>query len=743
MPPKKSVTWEFEGAASAFVPFDAASSKIVEDLYGKAEGAGTATAAMPSGWKYTFDFDAMTQCNMESKKVRNIRRIGPALVAAASSASAAATAAADPMAPPPPPPSAPAVWTWTDDAGAEKPYDVPTATKLEQEYQKAALVTKGFKCQFKMGSWEYEFNFHSMEQLNLSSKKSRKISRTGGFSLASAIDANFKTATAASEDDEDDEPPAKKSKVTDGGAAGTSSSSAKPMSAGDGGADNGNSGPPKPGHVDEHCGLTGKAHIYRAGSILWQCTLNQTNIGANNNKFYIIQLLESDTASLKTYYVFTRWGRVGVTGQSALDTFMNVDGAKSFYCTKFRDKTKNDWTSVADNTTPFVKHAGKYHLMDIVVSGSAAAAAAVEDEMASLDTLAPSSLPASVQSVMKMIANKADWERTMKDFEYDSKKLPLGQISKKQIKEAFTHLKAIEHELSKAKPNGSKLAEESSMFYTLVPHDTGMSVPPVIRDTDQLKRKMDMLETLSDIEVASGLLKEVKRTGKHPLDSTYASLKCAMEEVPHATPEYTRLVDFVANTHGKTHTAYVLSVQNIFRVSREGESARYEHAFGGLHNKMMLWHGSRTTNFMGILSQGMRIAPPEAPVTGYMFGKGLYFADVATKSANYCHTNPANNVGFLLLCEVALGDMKKFTAAKYMDKPEPPSHSTMGVGKMEPDPAGAVTVDGVVYPMGRMVDTAGLSGASALLYHEYIVYETSQCRMRYLIQVKFNYGAKK
>ncbi len=34
---------------------------------------------------------------------------------------------------------------------------------------------------------------------------------------------------------------------------------------------------------------------------------------------------------------------------------------------------------------------------------------------------------------------------------------------------------------------------------------------------------------------------------------------------------------------------------------------------------------------VGILSKGLLIAPPEAPVTGYMFGKGLYFADMVTK----------------------------------------------------------------------------------------------------------------
>ena len=46
---------------------------------------------------------------------------------------------------------------------------------------------------------------------------------------------------------------------------------------------------------------------------------------------------------------------------------------------------------------------------------------------------------------------------------------------------------------------------------------------------------------------------------------------------------------------------------------------------------MLLWHGSRLTNWVGILSKGLRIAPPEAPVTGYMFGKGVYFADMVSQ----------------------------------------------------------------------------------------------------------------
>ena len=39
----------------------------------------------------------------------------------------------------------------------------------------------------------------------------------------------------------------------------------------------------------------------------WDCMLNQTNIGQNNNKYYVIQLLKSRGGY---YNVWNRWGRV-------------------------------------------------------------------------------------------------------------------------------------------------------------------------------------------------------------------------------------------------------------------------------------------------------------------------------------------------------------------------------------------------------------------------------------------------
>ena len=153
---------------------------------------------------------------------------------------------------------------------------------------------------------------------------------------------------------------------------------------------------------------------------------------------------------------------------------------------------------------------------------------------------------------------------------------------------------------------------------------------------------------------------------------------------------------------------------------------------------MLLWHGSRLTNFVGILSQGLRIAPPEAPVTGYMFGKGVYFADMSSKSANYCFTSPENNTGILILCEVALGNCNEKMHADYLASNLPQGkHSTKGVGRTAPKPSNFQSLDGVIIPMGPGQQT-GIVGCS-LLYNEFIVYKIEQIKIKYLLRTKFNY----
>jgi len=50
---------------------------------------------------------------------------------------------------------------------------------------------------------------------------------------------------------------------------------------------------------------------------------------------------------------------------------------------------------------------------------------------------------------------------------------------------------------------------------------------------------------------------------------------------------------------------------NIFAIERKGEAERISK-WKTVKNKMLLWHGSKLTNFMGLLSKGLKIAPIEA-----------------------------------------------------------------------------------------------------------------------------------
>ena len=65
-----------------------------------------------------------------------------------------------------------------------------------------------------------------------------------------------------------------------------------------------------------------------------------------------------------------------------------------------------------------------------------------------------------------------------------------------------------------------------------------------------------------------------------------------------------------------------------------------------------------------------------------MFGKGIYFADMVSKSANYCLASRINNTGLVLLCEVACGNSNEKFQPDFEAANLPNSmHSTKGMGQ--------------------------------------------------------------
>lgn len=279
-------------------------------------------------------------------------------------------------------------------------------------------------------------------------------------------------------------------------------------------------------------------------------------------------------------------------------------------------------------------------------------------------TLAP-----PVQGLMEMIFNQQFFQATMANLNYDAKKLPLGKLSKATILKAFEKLKDLAALLKDPTLAASRWNETtpvaiehlSNAYYSLIPHDFGRNRPLIINNDDLLKKELELLESLSDMKVATDLMKADKKADHdpvHALDRRFQGLGLdEMTALDHKSSEFDLLEKYLNSTRGSTHNR-TYKVIEIFRIERAGERNRFNDSqFSKVaSDRRLLWHGSRCTNFGGILSQGLRIAPPEAPVSGYMFGKGIYLADMSSKSANYCASYLSNNEGLLLLCEAELGN---------------------------------------------------------------------------------------
>jgi len=135
----------------------------------------------------------------------------------------------------------------------------------------------------------------------------------------------------------------------------------------------------------------------------------------------------------------------------------------------------------------------------------------------------------------------------------------------------------------------------------------------------------------------------------------------------------------------------------------------------------LMFHGSRSVNVSGILREGFRL-PRQlvgVQITGAMFGPGHYTADDWRKSAGYCSLrgsiwaggsgNIRGRHAFMLICDVALGNMHVASGCYGYTKAPRGHHSVFGK-----------------------------SGRSGVMNNEFITYDISQTKIRYLVEFTAN-----
>ena len=449
----------------------------------------------------------------------------------------------------------------------------------------------------------------------------------------------------------------------------------------------------------------------------YAATLNQVEISQNNNKYYIVQVLEDGNQ----YHLYTRYGRVGDKGRTGIKSYKDKNIAISEFCKTFKLKTGNNWD------TPFVKKPGKYMLLELeapklkVVNASGAAAApaaSAASKEEETDISEGGKLDPKISKIIQMICNKKMMNQTLISLDIDTARLPLGKISKNQINQAHDILKYIGDNINTL--SHTQFVSKSSEFWTIVPFGSGRRPPPVLSNSEQINQCSRLLETLENIEIAGTILQQ----NNTDLD-VYNSLGLTLTPMEQ-DDEFDLIKRYISMTHGKTHK-YNLEVVSAFKVAKDADNT----TFDAMPNHCLLFHGSRMANFIGILSEGLRIPRNDQVLNGSTLGNGIYFADSVTKSYNYTYSSETDNMGFILICEVALGTPHFVTGCDPYPL-NPSYHSRIAQGNNTPDPSQFYQIDDVVVPSGSLVPNPN-AAHSTFLYNEYVVYNKDQYRFKYLV----------
>jgi hypothetical protein len=353
---------------------------------------------------------------------------------------------------------------------------------------------------------------------------------------------------------------------------------------------------------------------------------------------------------------------------------------------------------------------------------------------------------------LELVGSMKMLHAALKCLNVDTEKMPLGQISQEQLSKADIILNEIKDLLGKGSVKDDKIfMTKSSEYYTLVPICVSRSSrPPVINTMEIIGKYSDRIDELRNLKLAYTAVNDSTNVDQEAqYENLYKSLKTSIVPIDRDTSIWKIIEDYVLKTHGHTHTNTCrVKIENIYEITRESDANRdYPGTLNNSpdQNLQLLWHGTRLTNFISILQNGLVLRPElisNAKITGKMFGNGIYAANSFSKSLNYCGFGDTNNDACLFLGEFVLG--------KQLEKTQSDSglnekillsqgyHSTWAKGKDTPSSFTTISSSFDKSKLVRVPNGPLIASQikSSLLYDEFIVYNEQQLRLRFIVQIK-------
>jgi ankyrin repeat protein/predicted DNA-binding WGR domain protein len=495
------------------------------------------------------------------------------------------------------------------------------------------------------------------------------------------------------------------------------------------------------------------------------------------NVFYSMQAVHDKVQNL--YILFTNWGRVGETGSFQNTPFKTADEVVVEFKKIFRSKTGNNWDSrenfvrqpkkyalvqrvnfetkiSGDVTRSFLQEAfeaQKEHQsadnQDDPMDGSESS------PFGSFSSEYPKSLVKLLYGVTDINNFQSMAPKWSSFADSDMPPLPINDELKKAektLKELKVHVGErvkLDEEIQKTSDN---MTEEStglletlsnkhvalsgtisklcSRYLEVMPYNEysmGQSVREYHTELD-VDTELDRLRQVAEVNQALKIMLGAKLRSRviHPLEYCVRAMQVKMTPLSSESSEAALLSKYFLNgIHPRDRSSY--RVVSICGLERRGERQRMEQfrqsaayssagGDGGIPMNRLLWHGTRRANLMSIFTQGLRIAPSDVDLNGQQFGKGIYFADVASKSLGFSDAytpdifsplypwQSSKQRFYMLLCEVALGDSESVWRSNSDKTLTKGFHSVLARGKLVPNPDSDVVspLTGAVVPIGTV-----------------------------------------
>ena len=284
---------------------------------------------------------------------------------------------------------------------------------------------------------------------------------------------------------------------------------------------------------------------------------------------------------------------------------------------------------------------------------------------------------------------------------------PLGVLTPDAVRQARTLLGQIENYNHSNLLDSNIRREYIRDYFQIVPKDFGAKIPDSRELLNTLAKIAQQLSILNALEAA---IQTGSATNAEKL------FECRLTKIPHWTEDgkqkFREIRALYEKTKNNAHKLVAgLKLTRIYEVEITGMKKDFDATAAKLGNvRADLWHGTKASNLLSILKNGLMIPKLNAAhCTGRMFGNGIYTSLQSSKALNYA-TGFWNNSGakkqrtFMFLAEVALG------------KTNEPKNRTGN------------------FPRKGTDSTWVNPGTCSVINHEAIVYNTNQINLRYLCE---------